>query len=57
MRDVYICAHCQSTNLIWRMIDAQCLSCGHRTSMQGEALPREPVFRAGSPTAFERRPA
>ena len=55
MADVYMCAHCGSTNLMARMQDWQCLACGNRTDMEGNALPKEPVF-AGSPTAFARRP-
>jgi hypothetical protein len=55
MADVYLCAHCGSTSLMHRMCDVQCLACGNRTDLAGNALPKEPVF-AGGPTAFERRP-
>ena len=56
MADVFKCAHCGSTNIQHRMIDVQCLECGNRTHRDGSALPKEPVFNAGSPTAHERRP-
>jgi hypothetical protein len=56
MADTYLCGHCGSTNLMTRMIDFQCLSCGNRTDMDGFALPKEPTFHGG-PTAYERRPA
>jgi hypothetical protein len=55
MADVFRCAHCGSTSLMSRMADMQCLTCGNRTDLLGNALPKEPVF-AGEPTAFERRP-
>jgi len=55
MADVYLCAHCGSTNLMHRMVDVQCLNCGNRTDLDGNALPKEPIF-AGEPTAFEMRP-
>lgn len=55
MADVFKCAHCGSTNLMSRMADFQCLACGNRTDLAGNALPKEPQF-AGGPTAWERRP-
>ena len=57
MADVYLCAHCGSTNLMHRMNDVQCLECGNRTDYYGSKLPVEPVFHRPDPTAFERRPA
>ena len=55
MAETYMCAHCGSTHLITRMQDFQCLNCGNRTDMEGNQLPKEPVF-VGSPTKFETRP-
>lgn len=52
--DVYLCAHCSSTNLMHRMNDVQCLACGNRTDLTGKALPVEPVFDADNP--HNRRP-
>lgn len=54
MADVYLCAHCGSTNLQHRMVDMQCLDCGNRTDRQGNKLPVEPVFHGENP--HERRP-
>ena len=54
MPDVYLCAHCGSTNLMAQMNSWQCLECGNRTLMDGTACPVEPVFEAENP--HERRP-
>lgn len=54
MADTYKCAHCGSTNLMTRMVDFQCLACGNRTDMDGNALPKEPEFNAANP--HDRRP-
>lgn len=54
MADVYMCAHCGSTNLMSRMQDFQCLNCGNRTDLLGRALPKEPVFEGDNP--HNRRP-
>jgi hypothetical protein len=54
MADTYLCAHCASTNLMHRMIDMQCLDCGHLTHRDGRALPVEPVFEGHN--AHDRRP-
>jgi len=57
MADVYLCAHCGSTSLMHRMVDVQCLECGHRTDYFGTALPHEPIFHGLPETAYERRAA
>jgi DNA-directed RNA polymerase subunit RPC12/RpoP len=54
MPDTYLCAHCGSTNLMARCDDWQCLACGNRTDMLGNARPKEPVFVAENP--HNRRP-
>ena len=56
MADVYLCAHCGSTNLMTRMNDVQCLACGNLTDLAGHKLPGEPVFHRGDLTAWEARP-
>lgn len=50
------CGHCGAGpgHLMPRMNDWQCLVCGHRTDMAGNALPQEPVFEAENP--HNRRP-
>ena len=54
MAEAYMCAHCGSTNLEYRMVDAQCLACGNRTSLDGRPLPKEPNFEGENP--HNRRP-
>ena len=55
MPDVYLCAHCGSTNLMHQMDAVQCLQCGNRTGYDGVARPVEPSF-PGGPTKWEERP-
>ena len=56
MPDVYLCAHCGSTNTMSRMNDLQCLTCGNLTDLvyPGHKLPSEPVFEGENP--HNRRP-
>lgn len=54
MPDAYLCAHCQSTALMHRMNNMQCLHCGNLTDMDGFMIPVEPVFAGENP--HNRRP-
>jgi hypothetical protein len=56
MSDVYLCAHCGSTNLMHEMDAVQCLACGNRTDLDypGHKLPTEPQFEGENP--HNRRP-
>lgn len=54
MPDVYLCAHCESTNLMHQMDAVQCLDCGNRTDLKGAKLPVEPQFEGDNP--HTRRP-
>ncbi len=54
MADVYLCAHCGSTDLMHQMDSVQCLACGNKTRYDGSQCPVEPVFAGENP--HNRRP-